>query len=307
MDYENDNNGQYKVIVRATDPGRLADNILVTVTTTDVNEAPSIAGPMKATNADGPADPFVMGLAELRVNEVRIDENGDPVYSALGAAADDTMNQYSATDQDATGTITWSHRGADANAFNFGASGVGQSPTLTFKETYRPDYEAPKDSNRDNVYHVTLIARDTAGLEDTMDVTVFAVNLTEAYDSDPNADPDPKVVQFSTAAASNRSGAESPGWPTRMVVKMAGRGRAGHIDYVGLPGEPFVGRRRDSPDLAVGQVQECETGPFKGHRRTPLRRPTRQSQEDKGYFPAGYDDLYRLAQHERRRSQHDHP
>ena len=266
-DGDNSNDGKYLFIVTATDPGgpTSEDDILVTVTATDVNEKPSITAPTAT-----------MGMAELRVNEMLIDENGDPFYDPLGTntranpTADvvpNMMNEYMATDQDATGSTSWDHRGVDANAFDFGVPGVGQSPTLSFKEDYRPDYEAPKDTNRDNVYHVTLIARDSVGnLEDTMDVTVFVVNRKEAYDTTPpevdtdgtvtaeNA-PNPMVVEFSVEqpqiGVMLSAGVADPDGG-----KEAGGDVLGHIDYTGLPGESVVGRRRDSPHMAVGAVQE---------------------------------------------------
>ena len=51
--------------------------------------------------------------------------------------------------------------------------------TLSFRES--PDYEDPKDMNRDNLYELTLIATDSNGLESILEVTVRVIN-------DPNDD-----------------------------------------------------------------------------------------------------------------------
>ena len=193
--------GKYVIIVQATDPGGETDNVLVTITATDVNERPKLDPPTP--------DPLTAaGAMELSVNELLIDEEGYPFYDPLGTTprttgigtiggATNMENRYSAMDEDETGTITWHHEGEDAGVFNFGAPTVAASPTLKFKNANRPDYEAPMDSNRDNVYHVTLIARDNLGLEAKRDVTVFVVNRKEAYDTADGTEPNPKLVTFS--------------------------------------------------------------------------------------------------------------
>ena len=46
--------GEYMVIVRATDPSGLADNITVTITAENVNEDPAVTGRAELTSMRGP-------------------------------------------------------------------------------------------------------------------------------------------------------------------------------------------------------------------------------------------------------------
>ena len=136
--------GEYKVIVRATDPSGEFDNITVTITAENVNE-----------------DPTVTGRAELSVVE-----GGDDGYTTLPDApvitepADPTnqQNEYVYEDPDQLDSIAgWHLEGDDAGAFDH--SGRFEPRYLQFKVA--PDYENPADLNKDNVYEVTLVATDT--------------------------------------------------------------------------------------------------------------------------------------------------
>ena len=141
--------GEYKVIVRATDPSGLADNITVTITAENVNE-----------------DPIVTGRAELSVNEGTTDADDNLVYTSLPDAPGITespdptnqKNEYVYEDPDHFDSIArWHLEGDDAGAFDH--SGRFEPRYLQFKEA--PDYENPTDMNNDNVYKVTLVATDT--------------------------------------------------------------------------------------------------------------------------------------------------
>ena len=144
--------GTYMVIVRATDPSGLADNITITITAENVNE-----------------DPIVTGRAELSVVEGTIDIT-DPdavlVYTSLldapglGESPDPTNqeNEYVYEDPDHFDSIArWTLEGDDAGAFD--QSGRFEPRYIQFKVA--PDYENPTDVNSDNVYEVTLVATDT--------------------------------------------------------------------------------------------------------------------------------------------------
>ena len=144
--------GTYMVIVRATDPSGLADNITITITAENVNE-----------------DPIVTGRAELSVDEGTIDIT-DPdavlVYTILPDAPgiDDSpdptnqQNEYVYEDPDHLDSIArWTLEGDDAGAFD--QSGRFEPRYIQFKVA--PDYENPTDANSDNVYEVTLVATDT--------------------------------------------------------------------------------------------------------------------------------------------------
>ena len=143
--------GTYMVIVRATDPSGLADNITVTITAVNVNE-----------------DPVVTGRAELSVAEGTIDitvEDAVLVYTSLpdapagpDASPQGLQNEYVYEDPDLLDSIArWTLEGDDAGAFD--QSGRFEPRYIQFKEA--PDFENPTDANSDNVYEVTLVATDT--------------------------------------------------------------------------------------------------------------------------------------------------
>ena len=143
----------------------------VTVTATD----PSLASTSQAvTITISPVDeaPSLSGTAEIELAENR--------SGAVG--------RYTASDPE-SGTITWSLAGEDAAAFAI-ASG-----TLSFVMT--PDFEAPADTGRDNVYHVSVQASDGANSR-ALNVRVTITDMDER----------PVVTGPSTAThAENTSGA----------------------------------------------------------------------------------------------------
>ena len=137
--------GTYMVIVRATDPSGLADNITITITAENVNE-----------------DPIVTGRAELSVVEGTIDitYTSLPDAPGLDQLPDPTnqRNEYVYEDPDHLDSIArWTLEGDDAGAFD--QSGRFEPRYIQFKVA--PDYENPTDANSDNVYEVTLVATDT--------------------------------------------------------------------------------------------------------------------------------------------------
>ena len=79
---------------------------------------------------------------------------------------------YRATDPEGS-DVTWSLSGTDSNAFSIGTTGV-----LTFNTS--PDYEDPTDSDRNNVYELTVEASDEQSNPAMLDVTVTVTNLTDA-------------------------------------------------------------------------------------------------------------------------------
>ena len=160
--------GTYTVVVRATDPSGLADNITVTITAENVNE-----------------DPVVTGRAELSVPEE--DDDGYttlPDAPAVGkpSAPTNQQNEYVYEDPDHLDSIArWTLEGDDASAFDH--SGRFEPRYLQFKVA--PDYENPTDMNRDNVYEVTLVATDTDPLRTgagigKVNVWVTVINVEEA-------------------------------------------------------------------------------------------------------------------------------
>ena len=163
--------GMYAFVVRATDPSGEFDDQDVTVTATNENDAPKIAG-----------------LSELRVNEE--DSTGMPDMAVREASsADIRANTYTAADQDDPDQVTWvALEGEDAALFELitdNISGANEPRDLKFKAL--PDFEMPMDANGDNVYKVILVAKDDGGpgtssdiLENRRSVTVFVDNVQEA-------------------------------------------------------------------------------------------------------------------------------
>ena len=128
------------VEVVATDPFGIAATQSVSITINDVNEAPTI----------------MTGATRQSV-----DENTDITTA---------VSTYTGTDVDQElqdVPLIWSVSGTDAADFAISnvATTLGQ---LTFKKL--PDFEKPVDSNRDNVYMVTVVATD-AGVNDKNKMT----------------------------------------------------------------------------------------------------------------------------------------
>ena len=128
--------GKYVVVARVTDPSAArdatnsnsSDMITVIITANQVNENPSVEGPVELT----------------------VDENTN-----LPAADDTDAATYMATDQDALTNINWELAGEDADDFRISGTGAR---TLRFAS--EPDYEMPTDANGDNVYKVMVVATD---------------------------------------------------------------------------------------------------------------------------------------------------
>ena len=118
--------------------GAFSDSLDVTVTVTDVNEPPTLTGRTSIT-ADEHAERFVAG--------------------------------YSAADPDADAALGWTLGGADATHFELTADGE-----LRFR--LEPDYEAPRDAGRNNVYHVIVRVFDGANTP-ALSVTVTVANVDE--------------------------------------------------------------------------------------------------------------------------------
>ena len=88
------------------------------------------------------------------------------------------VSSYEAEDPDGddSASLKWSLSGRDAARFAIG-NRADEHGRLTFREA--PDYEAPTDSDRDNVYEVTVEVTDRGGSKTTRDVTVHVENEDE--------------------------------------------------------------------------------------------------------------------------------
>ena len=138
---------EYSFMVRVRDGGGLSDTIPVTVTVTNVNEAPVI------TTTD---------------TTVQKDENETHVIlvSAMDVDMPDTLNWSVETDD-------------DGGRFEINQT-TGEFTTLSFKNA--PDFEEPRDVGEtamNNTYVVTMKVTDAGGLSDTHTVTVTVTNVNE--------------------------------------------------------------------------------------------------------------------------------
>ena len=140
----------YMVTVTATDPfaGTNNDTIPVTITVTNVDEAPEVTG----------------------MDSVRFAEN---------TAVEDAVGTYTVTDDEDTNTdVPLTLSGADAADFNLIDDNNDGTYDLAFNQS--PNYEAPADAGTDNVYNITVVATDSDNQTDMMAVTVMVTNEDEA-------------------------------------------------------------------------------------------------------------------------------
>ena len=206
LDYDSNPNrnspdGKYEIYVRATDPSNESATVKVTVTATAANDAPSIMGSL-ASYAGLPFPAAPDAPSELMVYEKDDDLKAPGDYTGFPQmplpgnmpepeSGNDTpglgaSNVFTAGDQDARGQIFWTLRGEDHDDFVLSQTGLvltgytGPDEPTALRFVNAPDYENPTDENMDSVYKVTIVATDSAGAEDTHDVTVFVMNRNEA-------------------------------------------------------------------------------------------------------------------------------
>ena len=125
---------------------------------------------VQATDKDG-----LIGSLEVTATVSDFDE--PPTIAGSATPPDFPENSvrsvatYRATDPEGR-TIAWDLAGTDSDAFNI------DEGMLTFASI--PDFEKPADDNGDNVYNVTVQARDEGGKTGSLDVTVTVINSTGA-------------------------------------------------------------------------------------------------------------------------------
>jgi VCBS repeat-containing protein len=134
----------YVVVITATDGAANATSQTLTVTITNVNEAPTIT-----INSS---------------NETHTITQAENISSVV---------TYTATDVDTATTLSWSLSGTDAADFSINSS----SGVLAFASN--PDFEAPADSDTNNVYTVVITVSD-GSLTDTQTLTVTITNANES-------------------------------------------------------------------------------------------------------------------------------
>ena len=134
-------NNTYNLDITAADGSHQVSQSL-TITVTNVNEAPAFASASVDLNAA---------------------ENDSSFTHTVDAASDEDQNEQ----------LTYQLGGDDAAAFDFDAN----TRSLTFQQA--PDFENPEDQNTDNAYQITITASD-GDLQDTQAITVTVTDVDEA-------------------------------------------------------------------------------------------------------------------------------
>ena len=146
---------EHMVTVTARDPEGLSSSVDVTIMVTDVDEAPEI---MRAPDANV-APKFASATTSRTVAENM-------------AAGEDIGNPVAASDANRD-ALTYALSGTDAASFAID-SDTGQLMTL-----------AALDSSTKASYSVTVTARDSGGLSDSIDVTITVTDVDEEEPADP--------------------------------------------------------------------------------------------------------------------------
>ena len=134
-------NNTYNLDITAADGSHQVSQSL-TITVTNVNEAPAFASASVDLNAA---------------------ENDSSFTHTVDAASDEDQNEQ----------LTYQLSGDDAAAFDFDTN----TRSLTFQQS--PDFENPEDQNTDNAYQITITASD-GDLQDTQAITITVTNVDEA-------------------------------------------------------------------------------------------------------------------------------
>lgn len=147
LDYEVVDEREQTITITATDPaGRdTAPAVTVTINVQPLDDAPDF-GEVAGTSTP-PVN--VQGMLADYFEDGRKD-------GALSAAVDRMLVTYSATDPEGA-TVTFSLEGRDAAKFKLAGDTAG-TRTLEFIEL--PDFEAPGDQGRNNIYEATVVASD---------------------------------------------------------------------------------------------------------------------------------------------------
>ncbi len=105
------------------------------------------------------------------------------------ATADLVVADYDGRDEEGQ-TITWSRTGTDAGDFTID----GNTGVLSFAQ--RPNFEIPADDGGDNVYNITVRARDTASNTRELEVVVTVTDVNERPDIDEDTVPSYVEIQY---------------------------------------------------------------------------------------------------------------
>ena len=152
------------------------DTITVTIAVNNLNEAPTVSGPVllirhpELNDATPPVGTTVL--------DTDLSESGDQNADFTAKDQESTETDDSCTGSSSGSTCSWELEGPDADSFTIG-DGTGGTTfgRLAFRSA--PDLEKPGDANEDNVYQVTVVARDGQLATGSRDVTVRVTNKDE--------------------------------------------------------------------------------------------------------------------------------
>jgi len=156
------------------------DSSLVTLTgnVLSFTTAPDFEAPADA-NSDNVykvtvvvSDGSAKDAKDLEISVTNVNEGPQLIVDSSYTVAENTATVATATVSDSSSAVTFSLTGTDSAAMTIGAS----SGVLAFAAN--PDFEAPADSDGDNVYNVTITATDDAG-SNSEDVTVTVTDVVE--------------------------------------------------------------------------------------------------------------------------------
>ena len=232
LDHEDgsaDNDGAYEVTVNAFDPSNDTDDVDVTITATDVNEAPTVTGSATGT-----------------IPEINSTPPSGYTYTAFASAA------YTAADVDAGDTPTLDLSGDDAELFEI-AAGV-----VTFKAP--PDVEDPKDASLNNFYNINVVAEDVDGLTDMLAVTIEVTNVDEDGDVTLSTDQPAIGVPITARVSDPDNGITGATWQWASTDTAGGT----FVDIDGATSATFTPRAAvpDDPDTAVDETMASDEGKF---------------------------------------------
>ena len=169
-DFENpvnaDSDNEYVIVVEADDGQGGVGTAPVVVTVDNVDETPEIT----TTAASHTAPSFV---------EIEYD----------ATTADLVIADYNGSDEEGQ-TISWSRTGTDAGDFTIDSS----TGVLSFAQ--RPNFEMPADNGGDNVYNLTVRARDTASNTRELEVIVTVTDVNERPDIDEDTVPSYVEIEY---------------------------------------------------------------------------------------------------------------
>ena len=208
----------YLIVVEADDGQGGVGSWAVQITVTNVDETPEIT----TTAASHTAPSFM---------EIEYD----------AATADLVIADYDGRDEEGQ-TISWSRTGTDAGDFTID----GNTGVLSFAQ--RPNFENSADDGGDNVYNVTVRARDTASNTRDLEVVVTVTDVNERPDIHENFNAPQTYMEIEYDFTGTRPDVHMF---TAEDYDVGGHHRVGACRHGrGLPGN----RRHDRhPDLHPGQ------------------------------------------------------